>query len=529
MKKIVPNTFSVLKRPKNAIAFCYILIDNYDDIMDRLSAGERSTIISHINIHLSEWAKSLDAVVLNYENDHFVMIFDQKYLQQMEKDRFSILDRVREIRYSKENSDEKSQITLSMGIGISADSLSITDADALSHAALDFALARGGDQCVVRNDEKITFYGGKTEASERRTKVKARVKSHALRDSILNASNVLIMGHQMPDMDCIGSAVGIMGACRYLDRDCRFVMKEINYSIRALVDYLSRDPHYLNAFITSSEAGNYLTENTLLIIVDTQNQNYVELPELIESVKHTVVIDHHRRSGKGIEASLFNYLEPYASSTCELVTELLQYIEDDGSPRKSERSAISKTESNALLAGICMDTKMFTLKTGVRTFEAASYLKRKGADTIIAKALLQNDLETYAAKSDAVRNAKIYYPKTLAAQQHAASSTYGNIAISSFEDSSPNAKIIAAQAADELLNIRGIGASFIILKYTDCMIISGRSMGDINVQLILEKLGGGGHLTMAGAQLYEVSDLKTAEALLIDAIESFYSEEELSS
>lgn len=520
MKKNLKRPIFSLRTPPANTAFCYILIDNYDDMMDRLNAGERATIMSHINVALSEWAKSYDAVMINYENDHFVMVFDQRCLSRMEKDHFSVLDQVRDLQPNRNDFEEKIQITLSMGIGVSAKKLSVSEADALSHAALDFALARGGDQCVVRNDEKITFYGGKTEAAERRTKVKARVKSHALRDSIINAENVLIMGHQTPDMDCIGSAVGIMGACRYLKKECHFVLKEINYGIKSLVDYLSREPHYLNAFLTPAEAMTYLREHTLLIILDTQNQNFVELPQLIDLVQNRVVIDHHRRSGKEVEDTLFSYIEAYASSTCELVTELLQYFEDDGG-RKSERSVMGKTESNALLAGICMDTKMFTVKTGVRTFEAASYLKRKGADTIIAKTLLQNDLETYAAKSDAVRKAHVYRPKSMT-DDNTEPSVNCNIAISSLENDSPNGKIIAAQAADELLNIRGIGASFIILKHAGGIIISGRSMGNINVQLILEKLGGGGHMTIAGAQLYHVHDLKMAEDLLIDAIDSFF-------
>ena len=294
-----------------------------------------------------------------------------------------------------------------------------------------------------------------------------------------------------------------MGACRSLHKDCRFVLKEMNYSISALLDYLSTDEQFSHAFITPSESSEYITEGTLLIVVDTQSTGYVEMPELIESMKNIVVIDHHRRSGQGIGETVFDYIETYASSTCELVTELLQYFDN--------KDNLGKVEANTLLAGMCMDTKMFTVKTGVRTFEAAAYLKRKGADTVIAKTLLQNDLETYAAKSDAVRRARIYE---------------GTIAISAFEDHSANAKIVAAQAADELLNIRGIMASFIILKSDDQILISGRSMGDVNVQLILEKLGGGGHLAIAGAQLKDVEDLKVAEEMLIEAIDQYKKERE---
>ncbi|MEG1432005.1 DHH family phosphoesterase [Eubacterium sp.] len=480
----------------NETTFCYILIDNYDEIIEQLPATERSAVLSRIAISLTDWANRLDAFLLEYESDHYVMVFDRDKLPAMEEDRFRILDEIREM-------DESIRVTLSMGIGVSEQHLSVMELDALSHGALDFALARGGDQCVVRNDEKLSFYGGKTEATEKRTKVKARVKAHALQDLIHNAANVLIMGHQTPDMDCLGAAVGLMGACRSLHKDCRFVLKEMNYSISALLDYLSTDEQFSHAFITPSESSEYITEGTLLIVVDTQSTGYVEMPELIESMKNIVVIDHHRRSGQGIGETVFDYIETYASSTCELVTELLQYFDN--------KDNVGKVEANTLLAGMCMDTKMFTVKTGVRTFEAAAYLKRKGADTVIAKTLLQNDLETYAAKSDAVRRARIYE---------------GTIAISAFEDHSANAKIVAAQAADELLNIRGIMASFIILKSDDQILISGRSMGDVNVQLILEKLGGGGHLAIAGAQLKDVEDLKVAEEMLIEAIDQYKKERE---
>lgn len=484
------------KEIPNETVFCYILIDNYDDIIEQLPSHERSAVLSRIALSLTDWASRRSAFILDYENDHYVMVFNRDELAIMEENKFKILDEIREM-------DETIKVTLSMGIGISNKRLTIAELDGLSKAALDIALARGGDQCVVRTDEKMSFYGGKTEATEKRTKVKARVKAHALRELIKEAENILIMGHQTPDMDCVGAAVGIMGACRAMGKDSRFVLKEINYSISSLLDYLSRDDAYNDAFITPAESEAYIKEGTLLIIVDTQSKSYVEMPKLTERIPNIVVIDHHRRSGIAVDSTMFSYIETYASSTCELVTELMQYFDN--------REIVDKSEANALLAGMCMDTKMFTVKTGVRTFEAASYLKRRGADTIIAKTLLQNDLQTYAAKSDAVRHAWFYD---------------SSIAISSFEDNSENAKVIAAQAADELLNIKGINASFIILKNESGILISGRSMGEINVQLILEKLGGGGHLAIAGAQLHDVQSLKRAEEMLIEAIEIYKEERE---
>ena len=504
---------------KQATAFCYILIDNYDDLSDQLSGGERSAILSGISTALNNWANAVGGVLLNYDGEHFVMIFDPVHLPVMEEERFKILDQIREMAFPTKQEPDGIHVTVSMGIGVSDEKTTISDADGLSHNALEFALARGGDQCVVRRDDNMYFYGGKTEAAERRTKVKARVKAHALRESMINADNVLVMGHQTPDMDCLSAAVGLMGAARWVQKECKFILKEKNFSIANLMDYISKDAFYANGFIQPADVADYITDNTLLIIVDTQNPNFVEMPDLLSRIPNRVLIDHHRRTGKSVEATLLNYVEPYASSTAELVTELLQYFTDHAERRKFDRTLPTKTEANALMAGICMDTKMFTVKTGVRTFEAASFLKRKGGDTAIAKILLQNDLETYAARSYVVQQAKLFTPEAAADLDEKPV-----IAISTIEDDSKNAKVIAAQAADELLNIRGIHASFVILKYKDSMVISGRSTGTINVQLILEKLGGGGHLTIAGAQLYDVDDLERAKNMLTDAIEAFYVE-----
>ncbi|MEG0496141.1 MAG: DHH family phosphoesterase [Eubacterium sp.] len=483
---------------RNEPVFGYVLIDNYDDIIEQLPSHERSAVLSSIDLKLNNWAKQIGAFMLQYENDHYLMIFEKEKLVELEEERFHILDDIRET-----TTEEKAQVTLSIGIGVSDEPLAIKDADELSHTTLDIALARGGDQVVVRKDEKMAFYGGTTEATEKRTKVKARVKAHGLRELIRESDNVLIMGHQTPDMDCLGAAIGLLGACKAVGKTGKMVIKEINYSIKELFRYLMEDEEFTNSFIKPRETKKYINTNTLLIIVDTQNGNYLELPELADEIAKVVVIDHHRRSGKFIEKTLLSYAEAYASSTCELITELLQYFD--------EKEIVTETTANALMAGMCMDTKMFTFKTGVRTFEAASYLRRRGADTIIAKTLLQDDFVTYATRSEAVRNAKIHYE---------------NIAVSTMTDNTEYAKIIASQAADELLNIKGIKASFILLKTDEGLIISGRSMGEINVQVILEKIGGGGHLAIAGAQLPEVSDLEVGKQLLLDAIELYMKERE---
>ncbi|MDO4288305.1 MAG: DHH family phosphoesterase [Eubacterium sp.] len=484
---------------RNEPVFCYILIDNYDDIIEQLPTHERSAVLSKIDLKLTEWAKDLGVFIIQYENDHYLMILEKEKLHKLEEERFAILDCIRETEF-----EGKTQVTLSIGIGISKEPLGIRQAEELSRSALDIALARGGDQAVVRQDEKMAFYGGATEATEKRTKVKARVKAHGLQELIKESSNVLIMGHKTPDMDCIGAAVGVLGACKAMGKPSKIVVKEINYSIKELFEYLMEDERYSDAFIKPKETEDYIDSGTLLIIVDTQNGEYLEVPELVDQVKQTVVIDHHRRSGSSIGKIVLNYTEAYASSTCELITELLQYFD--------EKDSMTEVEANALMAGMCMDTKMFTMKTGVRTFEAASYLRRKGADTIIAKTMLKDDFVTYNLRAAAVRNAKTYR---------------NTIAISCIEDHSESAKVIAAQAADELLNIKGISASFILLKADEGIFISGRSLGEINVQLIMEKLGGGGHLAIAGAQLPDAQDLDEVKEMLLDAIDAYFAEREI--
>lgn len=484
---------------KTSPLFCYIVIDNYDDIIEQIPSHKRSAILGKVDLKLNEWAKKLGSVIIEYEKDRYLMIFEREKICALQNENFQILDAVREIE-----NDEKIPITLSIGIGISEKILGIKESQEISHAALDIALARGGDQAVVRQDEKLSFYGGKTEATEKRTKVKARVKAYGLKELMKEADHILLMGHQNPDMDCLGSAVGLLGACKALGKEGKIVIKEINYSIKSLFEYLLENEEYQDAFIKPKEADSYNKTHTLLIILDTQTVNYLESPGLVEEMSKIVVIDHHRRSGNFLKDTLMSYTEAYASSTCELVTELLQYFD--------EKNLINVVEANALMAGMCMDTKMFTLKTGVRTFEAASYLKRKGADTIISKILLQDDIVTYTAKSDAVKNAKIYF---------------NNIAISTFENKSDYGKLIAAQAADELLNIKGIVASFIILKNDEGLAISARSMGEVNVQLILEKLGGGGHLAIAGAQIPGENSLETGRDLLLEAIEKYKKENEV--
>ncbi len=482
---------------RNETVFAYLTIDNYDDIIEQLPPHERATVLSKIDVQLNEWANTLEALIIEYEKDHYIMVFEKYKLAEMEGDQFKILDEIRNIDVG-----DKSQVTLSIGIGVSEEVTGISKSNDLSYAALDIALARGGDQVVVRKDEAMFFYGGKTEATEKRTKVKARVKAHGLRELIREADNVLIMGHKVPDMDCIGAGMGLVGACHALETPVLYVLEAVNYSIDMMLDYIVETDAYENIFVTPEVAEEYIDRNTLVIVVDTQNIEMLAAPHLTETASKVVVIDHHRRSGTIIPQTVLNYTEPYASSTSELVTELLQYFDD--------KDILTEVEANALLAGICMDTKMFTTKTGVRTFEAASYLKRQGADTQIAKVFLQDDLDTYLRRSKVIEKAEVLCNR---------------IAVTAFEDNGVSGRVVAAQAADELINIKNIQASFVLLKSNDVIKISARSNGEVNVQLILEKLGGGGHLTMAGAQLDDISDLNEARTLILNAIDDFIKEE----
>jgi len=482
---------------KNEVVFCYIALDNYTDIIEQLPIQERSMAVSQIDVQLNAWAQSMDAYLQGYANDRYLMAFERYKLKDLQEERFSILDRIREMELY-----EKMQMTLSIGIGVSDQEKTIHEKEEMSRAALDLALARGGDQAIVRYDDMRYYYGGKKEATEKRTKVKARVKAHSLRELILESDNVLIMGHRNSDMDCIGSAIGLLSACDKLAINAKYILPGLNYGIRSLFDYLAENERYDDSFIAPDEVPEYIKGKTLLIIVDTQNEHIMEMPELAEQIKRMVIIDHHRRSNDIINKTIMNYTEVYASSSCELVVELLQYFDEKG--------IIGEVEANALMAGIYMDTKMFTFKTGVRTFEAASYLKRKGADMVVAKVMLQDDLNTYTMRSDLVKNATVFFDK---------------IAISSMSSQTDYANIVAAQAADELLDIKGVQASFILVQKKGEIAISGRSMGIINVQVILEKMGGGGHLTIAGAQIQDKT-LAETKARLLETIEDYLKENE---
>ncbi|MCP2240084.1 DHH family phosphoesterase [Thermoanaerobacterium thermosaccharolyticum] len=461
----------------------YILVDNYEEALQSADELNRPVIAAEIERRLNIWAQSMNAYIIKYANDRYIFVTQESDLNNLEENRFEILDFIRDI-----NVGNKIPITLSIGVG--ADSSEFSKLNEYATSAIDLALGRGGDQAVVKKGEKILIYGGKTQAVEKRTKVKARVVSHAIRELIEESSNVLVMGHNFMDFDSLGAAIGMYRCAVSLGKEAKIILDKSNPAIETLLEKIERDEEYANPFIDVSNVKSVVNQKTLLIVVDAHRPSYLTYPELVNLVERIIVIDHHRRGKEFIDKALLVYLEPYASSTCELVTEISQYIKD--------KVDIKPIEAEALLAGITVDTKNFTFRTGVRTFEAASYLRRKGADTISVKMLFQNDLKSYIIKSTIVKNAEI---------------TKEGIAIAVSPEETDN--VIAAQAADELLNIKGVQASFVVFKRSDDVAISGRSIGDINVQVILEKLGGGGHLTVAGAQVKKplqnvIDDLKKA-------------------
>ena len=376
--------------------------------------------------------------------------------------------------------------------------------DNLNYAisALDLALGRGGDQAVIKRKDKSIFYGGKSKAVEKKTKVRSRIIGHALKGLILDSNDIYIMGHKYPDLDSIGAAVGLFNICKNLNRKCKIILNATNYSIDSYLDSLKKSEFYRNAFITGEEAIKYCNKNSLILVVDTHRPNYTECEELLKLSERIAVIDHHRRGIEFIENVVLMYHETYASSTCELVTELIQYID--------EKINIDKLGAEGLLSGITLDTKNFSFKTGVRTFEAASILRKLGADTTCVKKLFQGDLDQFIAKAEIIKNAKIIAEE---------------IVLSYCPNNTINSQIVVAQGADELLNIKGIKASFVLGKgNNNTIFVSARSLGDINVHILMEQLGGGGHMDIAGAQL-KIESISEALSIVESVILKYLEEE----
>ena len=472
------------------------MIDNYEDIIQRAMPEEKLELLANIEKELIEWINGNGGLLIKTERDSFVFVFERQFLTEFEKDKFSILDKVKKIKTSNDI-----QITLSLSI--CNDGKNDYEKYKSALAGMDIVLGRGGDQAIVRKEDKIKFYGGKTLEVEKRTKVKARTISASITKAIKEADNVIVMGHSNIDIDAIGSALGIYRLVKTFDKECYIASEPKGNSLEKFLDVLKENEadDYSKVFLGEEDAEDVVTDNTLLFVVDTNRKSYAEFPELVDKISKIIVIDHHRKGTDAIADSLVSFHEVYASSTAELVTEIIQY--------NTETVNLNLIEAEALYGGIMIDTKDFTFKTGVRTFEAAAYLRKYGVDIIRVKKWFQTDLESYNKISEIIKNVEIIED---------------NIGIAIYDKDDKNANLICAKAADELLTISDISASFVMALMGEKVCISGRSVGDINVQLILEKLGGGGHITLAGAQL-EGFTLEDAKSELIIRINEYLLEE----
>lgn len=468
-------------------------VDNLDEVVKTTTDDKKPLLIAEIERTINSYAQGLNAMMKKYTNNKYVFTVQDKYIQQEMEKKFEILDTIRGI-------DEGNQMAVTLSIGVGRNGETPLDNYNMAMSAKELALGRGGDQVVVKDIEKLSFYGGKTKEVEKKTRVRARVIAQVLKDFINESSKVYIMGHKNPDIDCLGSAIGLYSVIELMGKECKIVLDEEASGIRQMIIRLKEEADYDNVFIKDENLKNGIEEDALLILVDVHNKGYVYNMDIVSEAKKLVIIDHHRKSADFIEGALISYIEPYASSTSELVTEMIQYM--------IENANIRSIEAEALLAGICVDTKNFYFKTGARTFEAAAFLKKIGADTINIKKMFGDDLETFIKRSEILKSAKIKNKIAIA------------VCPPEIEDT-----VLAAQAADELLNITGIQASFVLVKIEGDVSISGRSLGSVNVQLILESLGGGGHMTMAGAKL-DNTTIEEAAGKLHEAIDKYLMEGE---
>lgn len=471
-----------------------IMIDNYEEVTQRVDAEQKTQLMAKVESTIYDWVNETNGILVKADRDTYVYVFEQKNLEKIKEEKFAILDSIK-------NLVRKDKIQLTLSIAISNEGDTERDVYKSASAAMDVILGRGGDQAVIRQNGKYLFFGGKVEEVEKRTKVKARIVAHALEELIKENDKIMIMGHTNPDIDAIGSALGIYRIAKTLEKEAKIVANVETPSIKDL--YESIKDQYQEVFISSETALAQVDSGTLIIVVDTHKKTYVESPELLTKTNKIVIIDHHRRSADFIDNSILTFQEVYASSAAELVTEIIQYTQNE--------VELSEVEAEALYAGIMMDTKNFTFKTGVRTFEAAAYLRRCGVDIIKVKKWFQSDLESYNTISEIVRKAEI---------------VRDSIGISIYDVQEKETSLICAKAADELLTIGNITASFVLGLMEDGKVcISGRSIGDVNVQMILEKLGGGGHITIAGAQLENVT-IDEAKQELISKINEYFEEKE---
>ncbi|HCM91838.1 MAG TPA: DHH family phosphoesterase, partial [Lachnospiraceae bacterium] len=484
-----------IENDEQKLSVALIYIDNFDEALSSIEEVRRSLLVALIDRKINKYMSSYDGLVKKLEKDKYLVLLKKKYLKDLSENRFGLLEDVKTVNIGNEMS-----VTLSIGVGVEAGSY-LKNYE-YARTSIDLALGRGGDQAVVKTPENITYYGGKSQMSEKNTRVKARVKAHALREIIEGADKIIVMGHKMPDVDAFGSAVGVSRAAKSFGKKVHIVVNELTTSIRPIYETMMNSGEYDDDLILNSmQALEAVDPHTALIVVDVNRPSRTECADLISRCKTIVVLDHHRQGSERIDSATLSYIEPYASSASEMVAEILQYISED--------IKLKPIEADALYSGMMVDTNNFLSKTGVRTFEAAAYLRRNGADVTRVRKLFRTDMDAYRARTDAVRNFEVFENK---------------YAISLFEgDGIDSPTVIGAQAANELLNINGIKASFVLTDYNNMIYISARSIDEVNVQIIMERLGGGGHLNIAGAQLENVG-LADARNLLMETLENMQKE-----
>ena len=473
-----------------------LYIDNYDELIDSIDEVRQALTMALIDRKVNKYMQSIDAISKKLEKDKFFFAFKQKYLDGLMSSRFSILEEIRNINLGNDQS-----ATISIGIGVGKGTY--MERYEWARGAMDLALGRGGDLAVVKNGEKEQFFGGKRVQIERNTRVKARVKAHVLKELIEGKERVVVMGHSIGDVDSFGACVGIYRIAKTLNRKAHIVVDEVNSSVKPIMERFYSKDYESDLLIDGEEAKELVDESTLLVIVDVNKGSYTECPDLIDMAQSVVVIDHHRQAGDAITKALLFYIDPYASSACEMVAEISQYI--------GNGLRLRPAEAEAMYAGIMIDTNYFTDKAGVRTFEAMAYLRRSGADVVRVRKLFREDINEYKIKAAAIQDTELYLGEYAIAE--------------SLAEGVESPTVLGAKIANSLLDINGVKASFVLTKYNGKIYISARSIDELNVQVMMERLGGGGHINMAGAQLKDMS-MEEAKAIIRETIDNMITEGE---
>lgn len=491
---------AINEKEKIKLVVGHIYIDNYEEAMESIEEVRRALLVALIDRKITKYMQTADAVIKKLEKDKYIFVCQQQHLEQLQQGKFSLLDEVRNINIGNET-----PVTLSIAVGIDPDQDNYTRSYEYSHMAMDMALGRGGDQAVIKKGDKTLYYGGKTQSAEKNTRVKARVKAHALKEMLGTKDRVIIMGHKQPDIDCLGAAIGIYRLATMMDKKAHIVINDISSAIRpAMNSFIGSNVYPEDMFYNSEQALDAVDPNTVVVVVDVNRPSRTECEELLAHTRNIVVIDHHRQSGDVIENATLSYIEPYASSSCEMVAEILQYSMD--------KPKLRPAEADAMYAGILVDTDNFVTKTGVRTFEAASFLRKSGADMIRVRKAYRTDMDSYKQLSEGVARAEIYME----------SFAISDVPAQGVE----NPLVLAAKVANDLLDVDGVRASFVLSQTEDTINISARSIDDVNVQVIMEQFGGGGHGTVAGAQLSDVT-IEDAKQQIRDVLHSLRAEGDL--